>query len=297
MNLERLKEKNILDLVRKLNLELEDFIKNSIESTVDIEKWNTLFPHFDRVRCWEIKGCTKESCSSYGTEDYRCWLKAGTLCGGEPQGEFAKKYKSCFNCEILSRISKEPLRALYENINTIIHHLQTKALKLQELAIKDHLTGLHNRHFFNEIIEKQVARAQRHNEILTLVMIDIDNFKEINDTKGHLTGDRILAESANLIKATTRESDFAFRFGGDEFLILLINPRPSKAPLFISRLLERVIQWNRDFAESYSVVLDFSIGFADNENGTDVLSTLREADEHMYQNKKEKKNKVIKENG
>jgi PleD family two-component response regulator len=95
----------------------------------------------------------------------------GTLCGGKVQGEFARKYETCFECEVFKIISEEPVRLLYENLNTLIFHIKDKGIKLQELAIKDQLTGLYNRHFFNEVIEREAALSNRNGEPLSFIMI------------------------------------------------------------------------------------------------------------------------------
>lgn len=285
-----MRKEEIINFVQKLNNEIKEFIRNSLEASTDYEKWSTLSNGFEQLRCWEIKGCAKKDCLAYGSEDYRCWLKVGTLCGGKVQGEFAQKYKTCFDCDVFKTISQEPLKALYENINTLIFHLNDKSVKLGELAIKDQLTKLYNRHFFNEIIEKETSTAERRTEPLSLIMIDIDGFKLINDTFGHLTGDKILSEAATLIKSTTRKSDIVFRYGGDEFLVILTNSTCDMAIIMVQRILDAVEDWNKNSAKALGCKLSFSIGCSTHEKGSDVLETLKKADERMYQNKKEKKN-------
>lgn len=290
MTNEKNHEEGIVSFLQQLNLDIEKFIRGSIESSFDIKKWSALSNRFKPLKCWEIKGCKKAKCPAYNSKDYRCWLQVGTLCGGEVQGEFAKKYQTCFDCDVFRIISEEPVRALYENINTLIFHLKNREIKLRELAIKDHLTGIYNRHFFNEVIEREMARAVRKNETLSFIMIDIDYFKKINDTFGHLTGDRILVEAANLIKNAVRKSDLVFRFGGDEFLVLMINADCNKATNMVERLLDKIDKWNKDKTATYDCGLSFSIGCSTCEKGGNVLRSLKEADERMYLNKKEKGN-------
>lgn len=285
-------KEELINLLQELNHDLERFIRGYIESSFDVEKLDKLSSIFKPVRCREIKGCKKIECPAYENEDYRCWLQVGTLCGGEVQGEFAKKYKTCFECDVFSIISQEPVRALYENINTLIFHLKKREVKLRELAIRDQLTGIYNRHFFNDVIEREVVRAARGGEALSFIMIDLDNLKEINDTLGHLTGDRILIESANLIKDATRRSNLVFRFGGDEFLILMLNADCDKATSMVERLIDASDRWNKDNAGAYGCRLSFSIGCATCEKGGNILTTLIEADTRMYQNKMEKKNNI-----
>lgn len=283
----------IIDLINQLNHDIERFIRKSIESSFNIEKWSALSNGFETIRCWEIKACRKEACPAYNDKDFRCWLRVGTLCGGKVQGEFAKKYETCFECEVFKIISEEPVRLLYENLNTLIFHIKDKGIKLQELAIKDQLTGLYNRHFLNEVIEREAARSDRNGEQISFIVIDLDYFKQINDTLGHLTGDKILIEAATLIKKTMRGSDLLFRFGGDEFLVLLLNTTYDKSIHMVQRLLTAVDGWNKENAEAYGCHLSFSLGCSTHEKGCDIREALKEADDRMYQNKKGKRNKAI----
>jgi diguanylate cyclase (GGDEF)-like protein/PAS domain S-box-containing protein len=161
---------------------------------------------------------------------------------------------------------------------------ETKALSLH-----DSLTGLSNRHFFNKIIEREMAAIKRKDETVSFIMIDLDHFKEINDTLGHLAGDRILIEAANLIKNTVRKADLVFRFGGDEFLVLLTNTDCDKTTSMVTRLQEAVGIWNKDNAEAFGCSLSLSLGCAICEKECDIHTAIKKADERMYQNKREKK--------
>ncbi|MCL5073696.1 MAG: GGDEF domain-containing protein, partial [Actinobacteria bacterium] len=158
-------------------------------------------------------------------------------------------------------------------------------LKLSELAIKDQLTNLYNRHSFNEIIERETARAERRAEPLSFIIIDVDNFKKINDTLGHFTGDRLLVEAANIIKTTVRKSDVVFRYGGDEFLIILMNADYDMSLDMVQRILSAVDKWNKDKMGSFNCRLSFSIGCSTCKKGRTIPETLEEADAMMYKNK------------
>ncbi|MEC4676165.1 MAG: GGDEF domain-containing protein, partial [Nitrospirota bacterium] len=241
--------------------------------------------------CWEIKGCKSKKCPAYKSKNYRCWLQVGTICGGEVQGEFSKKYNTCFDCEVFKVISEQPVRALYENINTIVFHLNNKAARLRELSIIDHLTGMYNRHFFNEVIEREFARLKKNGEAVSFIMIDMDHLKHINDTLGHLTGDKILAECAILIRNSVRKSDLVFRFGGDEFLVLMMNTSCRKSARVIRRLREATVRWNDDNAAKFGCGISFSIGCSTSDDANNLFATLNEADAKMYRNKKEKNKK------
>ncbi len=170
------------------------------------------------------------------------------------------------------------------------YHLENRARKLHDVAISDPLTGLYNRHFFNEIVEREIASADRKAETLSFIMIDLDNFKRINDNLGHLTGDKILVEAAKLIKDTVRRSDIVFRFGGDEFLVFLRDSNCDRISNMVLRLTEAVERWNVDHAAAFGCRLSFSIGCSTCEKKCDVHAAIKEADERMYQNKRQKEN-------
>ncbi len=99
----------------------------------------------------------------------------------------------------------------------------------KEMGIRDRLTGLYNRHYFNDVIRRELAQSRRHGTALSVLLIDVDRFKEINDVRGHQIGDEVLQFVANYLTACLRESDLVFRWGGDEFLILLSHSDEASA--------------------------------------------------------------------
>jgi PleD family two-component response regulator len=105
---------------------------------------------------------------------------------------------------------------------------------LQELAVRDSLTGLYNRRYLDETLEREVSRARREGIPLSLVMLDIDYFKRVNDTYGHQVGDEVLRTLAATLSADIRAEDVACRYGGEEFLILLPN-MPLATPCSVPR--------------------------------------------------------------
>ena len=109
-----------------------------------------------QMQCWVLKNCKRSDCPMHGDHDVRCWLRVGTLCCGEVQGDFARKLKNCFKCEVFKQATKDPLQSAYENINILIHHLKKQDDKMVAAAIKDPLTGAYNRAYFNEFMEKML---------------------------------------------------------------------------------------------------------------------------------------------
>lgn len=265
------------------------FIELSLHETDHSwEEWLPLILKKTDVRCWEKSNCTKKECPAYMDHDGRCWLVAGTICAGDVQGELALKYKNCTECDVYKEsIYRDPVSEIYEHLITLVHNFKATQEKLKNMATRDFLTGLYNRHYFNETIAREIERARRHNESLSVIMIDIDKFKQINDRFGHLHGDGILREFATILKKAARKSDILCRYGGDEFLIITPNKDCKTNDAIIERINSSVAEWNSQYA-SDSYELSLSIGCAVWNNEEDLQNTLHEADSMMYQNKKSK---------
>lgn len=114
--------------------------------------------------------------------------------------------------------------------------------RLQQMALKDTLTGLGNRRFFDDSFAKTVQLAKRHHERCTLILLDLDNFKQVNDTAGHSAGDEVLLAVADCLRDTLRATDSLFRFGGDEFAIILSEQDTDNAELVARRLVKVINQ-------------------------------------------------------
>ena len=177
---------------------------------------------------------------------------------------------------------------IYEHLITLVHSLKTTQSKLVNLATKDMLTGLYNRNYFNEAMARETARAKRFGEQMSVLIIDVDGFKSFNDNFGHLHGDGILRECANILKKSVRESDFLCRFGGDEFVIVSPRHDCSDNKVLVERIEEHVSDWNRDCA-SDDYCLSLSVGCAVWNGRGDILATIEAADLSMYESKRTKK--------
>jgi diguanylate cyclase (GGDEF)-like protein len=154
--------------------------------------------------------------------------------------------------------------------------------QLHDQAMRDPLTNVFNRRYFNQVIEREIGRSERYNHPISFLMIDIDHFKFINDTYGHQTGDQILKSVADLLVEQVRESDLVVRYGGDEFLIVLIETH-NHTKAVIERIKQALVQLSckRDLI-SFPVTL--SIGAANWKPGINktVEEVLVEADRNMY---------------
>ena len=160
--------------------------------------------------------------------------------------------------------------------------------RLRQLADHDSLTGLRNRRTFEEAVILQVGRCQRYGEKATLLLIDLDGFKQINDTHGHQTGDDVLKAVADAIRARVRTTDFAARIGGDEFAVLLPHTSNGKAAC-VAREIQRVIDETTINVGATAVHPRASIGIATVDEGTPgAEAAIVEADRAMYAVKRRK---------
>jgi diguanylate cyclase (GGDEF)-like protein len=153
------------------------------------------------------------------------------------------------------------------------------------MGIRDRLTGLYNRHYFNDVIRRELALSRRHGAPLSVLLIDVDRFKEINDVRGHAVGDEVLQFVANYLTACLRESDFVFRWGGDEFLILLAHSDEAAAAQKTEELARRLP--HIPGAEQLQPTL--SVGWATHHPKAEFPKTLAEADARMYEMKLSRK--------
>jgi len=152
--------------------------------------------------------------------------------------------------------------------------------KLNELSVTDELTGLYNRRHFYEVLDNEAARTQRYGHPFSLVIIDLDGFKQYNDTFGHVSGDVALEDFANAINLTLRKTDVAFRHGGDEFAIILPSTDAVKASKVIQRLRTRWEQVSEIRYRTLKTPLGFSAGiaqFPDDAETADSLLTVADA--------------------
>jgi diguanylate cyclase (GGDEF)-like protein len=156
----------------------------------------------------------------------------------------------------------------------------------------DNLTGLLNRNAFDEALKREISRAKRHDSNLTLLFLDLDNFKQVNDTLGHLAGDEVLRKVARLIMAEKRSEDIAARYGGEEITILL--PETNKADgWLIGERIRKIIEEAEIFFEGKSVRITLSGGLASFPiDANDDLILLKHADLAMYRAKGFGKNNI-----
>jgi len=163
--------------------------------------------------------------------------------------------------------------------------------KLEKLARIDSLTGGYNRGYGLELLDRQIKLSHRSKSPLLLAFLDVDNFKDINDTFGHGEGDQVLKETVNLFKSTLREVDIICRMGGDEFLLIFPDNSLKEAPLIKERLDRDLIKLNQTLKKPYKIGLSIGLSEYDPENPLPMDELIRIADQRMYKEKNNKKQK------
>ncbi len=164
--------------------------------------------------------------------------------------------------------------------------------KLQKLAITDGLTKLYNSRSFYSQLESEIDRSNRYQHPLTLLLLDIDHFKDYNDKYGHLEGDKLLVRFSQIIKSCLRTNDSAYRYGGEEFTVILPETAGDEARTVAQRIRAALADEPFSPGDEEAVTVTISIG-ATEYNPTEELSTfIQRADQAMYRSKRSGRNKV-----
>lgn len=187
----------------------------------------------------------------------------------------------------------------YNNVNTELEEYKKQVNKLQNdlnkyktESITDHLTGLYNRKYMDIKIAEEIERFKRMNTPFCIVLADIDLFKNVNDTYGHLIGDQVLKHMAKIIKDNIRKTDFAFRYGGEEFLIMLVNADVRNAKHVAEQIRKKLLDVNFSLKDkSFNVTASFGIALFEKDDTAE--SAVKRADERLYKAKQTGRNKVV----
>jgi len=166
--------------------------------------------------------------------------------------------------------------------------------RMAEMATRDELTGLHNRRYFLESLEREMARARRYETDLMFCMSDLDHFNEINDTFGHAAGDMALSEIGKILKQWARQTDLPCRYGGDEFAVILPNT-DAEGGLVAGERLREAVAGHRFEYEAHDFQMTISIGIAlynrsEEESPADLV---KRADAALYRAKEGGRNRVV----
>ncbi|MGH7885171.1 MAG: diguanylate cyclase [Thermodesulfobacteriota bacterium] len=205
-----------------------------------------------------------------------------------------------FGVVFIGSSNKEKFNEEQKNLAKILIQQAAKGIKysinlknVKELAIKDGLSGLYNQKHFKEMLSNSIAKAQRFSEKLSLILMDIDNFKEINDKYGHLAGDKIISEVGKVILNSLREIDLSARYGGDEFAVLLEKTDQPGARIAAEKIKNRFTNTPVKF-NNENINVSFSMGIATYpENAASHERLIEKADLSLYEAKRNGKNMII----
>ncbi|MBN1409869.1 MAG: sensor domain-containing diguanylate cyclase [Spirochaetales bacterium] len=165
--------------------------------------------------------------------------------------------------------------------------------EIENLAIHDTLTGLYNARFFFEKLQGELKKAARYKSIFSVLMMDIDHFKSFNDNYGHQTGDRILKAIGKIIKSIIRETDVAARYGGDEFIVLLVNAGTSETETTAERI-RKCVEKNHVTVKNRNLNITVSVGgITYNGQKTNTKDILEQVDKCLYQAKNSGRNTTV----
>lgn len=215
------------------------------------------------------------------------------ISGIEDKNQRIELFRLGINDFISKPVLDEEVRARVTHLITnrqLIEQVEDQRRHLYELAMTDQLTGLYNRNSLAEFAGRALAEAERHDFPLSVVLIDIDHFKTINDSHGHLVGDEVLSAIGELLLEDTRTEDFAVRFGGEELLLILTHCGLADAATHAERIRTRI-----EGMRPCGIVVTASLGVAARPAGETVAfeRLLRAADEAVYEAKENGRNRVV----
>lgn len=256
----------------------------------------SLFPEIDRQ--WFSRKV--ESVAALGTPAFTVWEQ-------RPYLVRFKNYQPITGQEefMYQNTTLLPLRSTDSKINHIClviydvtdvatnrHQLQAANAQLQQLSRTDRLTGLYNRGYWEESLKVAYARHQRYGNATSLVMLDIDHFKQVNDTYGHQAGDKVIEQVARLIREHERETDVAGRYGGEEFGVVLSDTDKIGGSVFAERL-RKAVEGLEVLHNGQSIRFTISLGVADlSQPSINYADLIAWADHALFASKKAGRNRV-----
>jgi two-component system, cell cycle response regulator len=173
------------------------------------------------------------------------------------------------------------------NIESLYHE------EIYQLTIVDGLTQVNNKRYFLEYLEREMGRCHRYSRALSLIMFDIDHFKKINDTNGHLAGDYVLRELATIVRQRIRKEECFARYGGEEFAVVMPEAGPDNARRFAEKI-RKMVEDHPFVFEDKEIEVTVSLGVADMTGDmTEPLQFIKVADGNLYKAKKAGRNRVV----
>ncbi len=266
-----------------------------------------------KVRCAETKHCGDQSCPNFFSENMKCWVryvpKEKFTADADPE-TFRESVLNCLSCEVFPPAAIVVVRSdpdgkaiTRENAVSLTNLASEASLALEVvslydnmkiMAVTDGLTGLFNHKEFYQRLRRELERARRYRHTLSLLMIDVDDFKQFNDRFGHPAGDSALRDIAIVLRKCARATDIIARYGGEEFSVILPESTPSGALMVAERIKTEISAHNFIQSSILPVCLTVSIGIFSSDCGNiSEDQIVSYADEASYTAKKNGKNQVV----
>lgn len=261
--------------ILQTTLEIEMLIKLFVREAKAIIDFDSLTFQNPGLNIQYIVGKKQRNSCSYGLDLER-----------ESMGEVIVTRKRAFDETELQLLEKSLCALLYPLRNALLYHQAVHA------ANKDSLTGVFNRRSMDERVEHEIKLAQRYGHSLSLIVLDIDRFKRINDTYGHSAGDCLIKALADILINTARSSDFVFRYGGEEFVMLLPNTSLKGAKLVAERV-RKTVEGTECVCNETAMRMTVSLGVADLMSSDTRESLFLRTDEALYQAKNGGRNQTV----
>ncbi|MEK7306098.1 MAG: diguanylate cyclase [Nitrospirota bacterium] len=198
--------------------------------------------------------------------------------------------------ELLARVNNLiRMKDLQDRLEKQNKDLEIINKKLEELSVTDGLTGLHNRRYFIERLGSEFSRSKRYKLCISLLLVDLDYFKSINDTYGHQKGDDVLIKVADIIKQNCRVHDILARFGGEEFIISLCQTGPEGALIVAERIRKAVEEYQFIYpgAPDFNTTISAGISSYPDIKIDNIDDLIRIADASLYEAKRQGRNRIV----
>jgi len=185
----------------------------------------------------------------------------------------------------------QSLKDELEAARRVLEKQKSAIENIRELSLRDQLTGLYLRRHMKDVLDDLLYNFNRYKKVFSVIMMDLDNFKDINDTYGHLAGDEVLKTVASILKRYTRQSDISFRYGGDEFIVLLPETQLEDALVVAEKIRKKIssVKFKKNEVEFTCSV---SLGVTQVKEGDSIESILERVDEALYKTKRTSKGEI-----
>ena len=263
-------------------------ITNALQTTLEFDQLITIFSE-------KIQEVIPHSGCIYSNEEFNLEIELGNKTHHSCSYTLTIEDKQLGNLKLMrrNRFNHEELQLLETLLCCLVYPLNNASHLKQAInqAHTDPLTQTNNRAAFDSIVTREISLAKRNGNSLTAIFLDIDHFKSINDSFGHTSGDIVLSNAAKIIKQCARNSDLVFRYGGEEFVLLLSDTDLSGAQLLAERIRKKLEHHTLAF-DMETVKTTASFGIASLRAPDTLESFIQRADDAMYQAKAQGRNQV-----